>query len=228
MGQIAVRQDVCTHLIRMGRKSNPDPYYFFCTERWESISLPDMLPEFKPVFQPFPTIETERLLLREVRESDAPEYFILRKDPRILEYIGREPAVEEAEALAHIRLIAEGIAINDKINWGICLKEDPDKIIGTIGYWRFTPQHYRVELGYVLMPEYWRKGYMKETILAVLDYAFDVMKVHSIEANIDPDNLASAAVLRATGFVQEGHVRENFYFRGNFKDTGIFSCRRPS
>jgi len=187
-----------------------------------------MLPDFSPVFQPFPVIETGRLLLREVLESDAPEYFILRSDERILEYIGREPATELSEAVAHIRLVAEGIAINDKINWGICLKENPDKIIGTIGYWRFTPQHHRVELGYVLMPEHWRKGYMKEAILAVLDYAFDVMKVHSIEANIDPENLASAAVLKAAGFVQEGHVRENFLFRGKFKDTGIFSYRRPA
>ncbi len=187
-----------------------------------------MIPDFAPIFQPFPTITTERLILREVRESDTPEYFILRSDERVLKFIGREPAKEPEEALAHIRMIAEGIAINDKINWGICLKEDPDHIIGTIGYWQFTPKHHRVELGYVLMAEHWRKGYMKEVILAVLDYAFDVMKVHSIEANIDPDNLASAAVLESTGFVREGHVRENYKFRDQFKDTAIYSCRRNS
>ena len=53
-------------------------------------------------------------------------------------------------------------------------------------------EHYRAEIGYALHPAFWKKGIMKEAILAVVDYGFNKMHLHSIEANINADNIASA------------------------------------
>lgn len=175
------------------------------------------------VFQPFPTLETERLLLRRVTLQDAPQIFILRSDPEILRYIGRDPATTVQDAVDHIQLIDGMIDTNDSILWGIALRSSPDTIIGTIGYWRVQKEHHRSEIGYVLHPDHWNKGIMKEALNAVVRYAFNEMGLHSIEARIDPANIASAQLLRGCGFVEEGYFKEDYLLRGRFVDTQVFS-----
>ena len=64
---------------------------------------------------------------------------------------------------------------------------------------------------------------MKEAINCIVEYGFTVLKLHSIEALLNPDNIASSSVLEKTGFVKEGHLKENFYFKGEFSDTLIYS-----
>ena len=107
--------------------------------------------------------------------------------------------------------------------WAITLKENPLKLIGTICYWRIQSENYRAELGYMLQQRYWRKGIMKEAILKVIEYGFETLQFHSIEARIHAGNKASAAVLESTGFVQEGYLKEEFFFREKFSDTIIYS-----
>ena len=155
--------------------------------------------------------------------EDAPDIFLLRSDETVLKFVGREPAVAIEEAIAFIQRISDAIAANETIMWAITLGDNPGQVIGTICYWRLQPENYRAEIGYALRPAYWRKGIMKETILKVIEYGFDVMKLHSIEARTSPDNIASAAVLEATGFIKEAHLKEEFFFRGEFLDTVIYS-----
>ncbi len=107
--------------------------------------------------------------------------------------------------------------------WAISLNKEPARLIGTICYWHFQKEHYRAEIGYALHTDFWRKGIMKEAILKVLDYGFNNLKLHSIEAHIDPANNGSAAILESTGFVKEAYFKESFYFRGQFLDTAIYS-----
>ena len=64
---------------------------------------------------------------------------------------------------------------------------------------------------------------MKETLLTVIDYGFEVMKLHSIDAQVTSGNYASAAVLKSTGFVQEAYFKEDYFFRGKFHDTAVYS-----
>ena len=106
---------------------------------------------------------------------------------------------------------------------GIEINNEPGKITGTICLWQFKKEHYRAEVGYVLFPNYWRKGIMKEALLKVLDFGFQTIRLHSIEAHISPDNAASAALLESAGFKREAYFKENIHFRGNFLDTAIYS-----
>lgn len=85
------------------------------------------------------------------------------------------------------------------------------------------PEHYRAEIGYMLLPEYHRKGIASEAVKEVVKYGFDVMKLHSIEAVLDPENHGSAKVLEKNGFVKEAHFKENGFFEGRFLDTVIYS-----
>ena len=64
---------------------------------------------------------------------------------------------------------------------------------------------------------------MQESIKEVIDYGFNVMKLHSIEANVNPDNAASIRLLERNKFKREAYYKENFYFNGKFLDTAIYS-----
>lgn len=173
-------------------------------------------------FLPFQNLETERLLLRRVVDEDVNEIFALRSDPEVMKYIPRPLVKTKEDALAHVAMIDEKIEINEGINWAITLKGNP-KLIGIIGHYRIKPEHFRAEIGYMLLPEYQGKGIISEAIKTVVKYGFEVMQLHSIEAIIDPENFASEKVLQKNGFLKEAHLKENEFYEGRFLDTVIYS-----
>lgn len=173
-------------------------------------------------FTPYPELETDRLLLRAVTDEDVDAVFELRSNPETMKFIPRPLVTSAAEALEHIRMIADKIADNEGINWAITLKGNP-QLLGIIGHYRIKPEHYRAEVGYMLLPEYQGKGIISEALKLVVAYGFDQMQLHSIEAIINPENIGSAVVLERTGFVKEAHLRENEYYDGKFIDTVIYS-----
>ena len=86
-------------------------------------------------FSPFPTIETERLLLRRITNDDANEILELRSNPETMKYIPRPLVKNTEDALAHIAMIEEKIETNIGINWAITLKESR-RLLGIIGFYR--------------------------------------------------------------------------------------------
>ncbi len=177
----------------------------------------------QPNFSSFPEIKTTRLLLRKISHKDAPEILDLRSNDQVMRYIDKEKATSLADAEIFINRVIESLNNNEGITWAITLQEDPDKLIGTIGFWRLLKEHYRAEIGYMLIPVYWKKGIMKEALEKVIEFGFNTLKLHSIEAQINPENTVSAGILTSTGFVKEGHFREDYFFNGHFKDTAIYS-----
>jgi ribosomal-protein-alanine N-acetyltransferase len=177
-------------------------------------------------FNPFPVLTTERLVLRQMNEGDAQEMFFLRSDERVMKYLDRKPAQSVDEALAFIKMINTAIANNESINWAITLKGD-SRIIGDICFWRIDGPNYRAEVGYRLHPEQHGKGIMNEALMAILDYGFNVMKLHSVEANTNPENQASIKLLERNGFVREGYFKENYFFDGKFLDSAVYSLVKP-
>jgi len=173
-------------------------------------------------FKPFPNLETERLNLRRIEKEDVNEIFALRSDVDIMKWIPRPLTKTKEEALEHIAVIDSKIENNEGINWAITFKKNP-KLIGIIGLFRLIPEHYRSEIGYMLLPEYHGKGIVSEAINEVVNYGFQVMKLHSIEAIIGPENVASEKVLQKKGFIKEAHLKENEYYEGRFLDTVIYS-----
>ena len=175
---------------------------------------------------PFKTITTERLVLREVTIDDATEVFAFRSHPEAMKYIGKPvaPSIEVAKDL--IGKFIDGLKNNDGATWGIVLPHE-NKIIGTIGFWRMEKEHYRAEIGYMLHPDHWGKGYIPEAIEAVMEHGFKNLGFHTVQAYITPENTASSRVLEKTGFVKEAHFRDNYYFMGEFSDTAVYSKLNP-
>ncbi|MFV8376102.1 GNAT family N-acetyltransferase [Flavobacterium sp. LB1P71] len=173
-------------------------------------------------FNPFPNLETERLLLRRIDANDVNEIFALRSNSETMKYIPRPLVKTTEDALEHIAMIDAKIETNEGINWAITLKDDP-KLIGLIGHYRIKPEHFRAEIGYMLLPEFNGKGIIPEAVKEAIRYGFEVMQLHSIEAIIHPENFGSEKVLQKSGFVKEAHLKENEFYDGRFLDTVIYS-----
>ena len=125
------------------------------------------------------------------------------------------------EAREKMRSILELIESRNGIAWDIELKES-GKQIGEISFWRIIKDHYRAEIGYALLPGYWQKEYMAEAARCVIDCGFYSLGIHSIEANVNPENEASIRLLEKMGFTREAYFRENYFYNGKFLDSAIY------
>ena len=169
-------------------------------------------------FETYPEIETERLVLRKISIGDALDIFLLRTHEEALKYIKKPKMNSMDDAIELIKVMNSP----GRIQWGIALK-NINKIIGTIGYHKIINDHYRAEIGYMLSPEYWNTGLMSEAISSVINFGFNTMNLHSIEAIIDPCNAASRKILEKFKFNKEAYFKENFFFEGSFFDSELYS-----
>ena len=178
-------------------------------------------------FLPFTDLESERLLLRQITPDDVQEVFELRSNPENMQYIPRPLVTSLEEALGHINMIQNKIENNEGINWAITLKPN-NKLLGIIGHYRIKWEHFRSEIGYMLLPEAHGKGIATEAIQLIVTYGFEKMNMHSLEGIIDPENRGSARVLEKNGFIREAHFRENEFYNGKFIDSVIYSLLKKN
>ncbi len=166
----------------------------------------------------FTTLTTDRLVLRQLRPSDAERMFAMRSDPLVMQHVNRPMATTVAEGGVLIELINSKISANESVHWAITVKGE-DTLIGNIGFWRLVKEHYYAELGYTIAREHWGYGYATEAVAATLDFGFGTLGFHRVEAITRPPNTASIRVLVKNGFVQEGHFKENIFWNGEFQDS---------
>lgn len=176
-------------------------------------------------FDPFPILETERLVLRRTVLDDAKDYFFLRSSPEAMKHICKPLHTSIEDTKNMIYKINEMISFNDGISWSVCLKTD-NKMIGSVSFHRIEKEHYRAEIGYMLHPDYWRQGIVSEAVEAIINYGFNTLKFHSIEAHIDPTNIGSEKILEKFKFVKEAYFKENYFYNGQFLDTAVYSLLR--
>jgi RimJ/RimL family protein N-acetyltransferase len=145
-------------------------------------------------------------------------------DPEICRYLLFEPRTTEevAEKIEEWskgggRLAEKG----DYIEYGI----DADGL-GVIGHIYFTivsVDDAAGEIGWTLRSDVHGQGYAVEAASATLDYAFDVLKLHRVRAELDPRNTASIALCRRLGMREEAHYLEDLWFKGEWGDTGVYA-----
>lgn len=180
--------------------------------------------DFTPIFGAFPVLETERLIIRESTLDDAPALFSILSDPDVVRYLGPKPMVSVDEAIERIRIYQQRFKERQELRWVVTLRET-GRLIGTCVLKNFESSRHRAALGYTIAADTWGKGIGTEIARAVLRYGFEIVRLHSIEAQIDARNEASIALVRKLGFVQEGFYREDYFsdLSGTFTDTAVFS-----
>ena len=153
------------------------------------------------IFPPFTNLVTERLLLRELQPADAGQIFKIRSDKRVNEFIDRIPAKSIQDGLNFINQIIAYQNKNEGFMWAITLKGDP-KLIGTIVYWHIVKEKDEAEIGYEMLPDYFGKGIMREALLKIIEFGFEIMELKTILADTKPDNLRSINLLEKCGFAK--------------------------
>lgn len=176
-------------------------------------------------FQTFPRLETERFILRKSEERDVADLYELYSDPEVVRYTPLLPLSDHDEAWQEMNWHLEIFAQQVGIRW---LIEDKfsGKVIGTCGFLHYVKEYARTEIGYDLAPGYWRKGVMSEAAAPILAFGFECMKLHCIEAKVDPANMASIGLLAKLGFKQDSELREYELEEGHVVELLRFSMLR--
>ncbi len=177
-------------------------------------------------FQPFPVLTTKRLLLRKIGREDEDAFFALRSSKNVMRFIDRPLTKTKEDVIILIDMMVSLIESNEGLTWAITKKDDPG-MIGTVHLWKISRENYRGEIGYLLDPAWQGQGIMREALEAVIHYGFYSVQLHSIEANVSPDNSASFHLLERCRFIREAHFRENFLYDGKFLDTLVYSLLTP-
>ncbi|WP_027964045.1 GNAT family N-acetyltransferase [Halalkalibacillus halophilus] len=169
-----------------------------------------------------PTLETDRLLLREITKNDAEGIFACFSNHKVTKYYGQEmlESIDQAEAI--VDFFERSYKEKRGIRWGIERKGSPG-IIGTIGFNAWTPKHRRAEIGYEIHPDQWRKGYTSEALLKVIHFGFEELGLTRVGAIVFKENTASNHLLSKVGFQKEGLLKNYMYQDGKAYDTYVYS-----
>jgi ribosomal-protein-alanine N-acetyltransferase len=176
----------------------------------------------KSVFERFPKLESERLLFRNILLSDSKDLYLIESNEAVLKYMDKHKMESIRDSEKYIRSCRASYKNGNSIEWGI-IEKSSNSFIGYFGFWRIIKEHCRAEIGYSLSPNYWGKGYMTESLKKMLAFGFNKLRLHSIEANVNPNNNKSIKLLEMIGFKKEAYFRENFLFDDKFIDTITYS-----
>lgn len=172
--------------------------------------------------------ETSRLILKVLPSTAASQVLQFYLDNRNIfeEYEIDRPenfyTVEYQKALLHCEY---NLAVKQSaVRFWVFEKGREGQIVGTVSFQHICWAPYlSCELGYKFDQRFWRRGYARESILKCIHIAFKEMKLHRMEAQVQPDNKASRKLLKELGFVREGIKRESVKLHGAWKDHEVYA-----
>ena len=172
-----------------------------------------------------PTLSTDRLVLRALAPADVPALFAIFGDPVVCRYWSR-PALPDLHAAAELQAdIARHFAARTLFQWGIAERET-SVVVGTCTLADLSPEHRRADVGFALGRAAWGRGYVSEALPRLLRFAFDVLRLHRLEADVDPRNARSIRALERVGFAREGYLRERYHLHGEVQDAIVYGLLR--
>jgi len=174
------------------------------------------------VFDSFPELKTDRLLLREINEDDGNAIFKMRSNGRVNRFIPR-PTMEEPQSGKDLAIkTAEAFYRKEVIGWAGVLRGKGD-IIGTCGFNTIDYYNLRAEIGGELDVDYWGKHIAMEAVGAILNFGFEQLGLKSIEAKVSPENRGAVRLLEYFGFEKEAHFKNRVYFNNRFSDMAVYT-----
>ena len=174
-------------------------------------------------FGDFPALDLGDIILREIEESDAQDYYEYMSNNAMEGFLTKENRPNSVEkALEEVRYWSSLFPQKRSIYWAIALKEN-NKMIGTAGFNLISFPNDRAEISYDLSPEYWGKGIMLRSINGILKFADIALELVRVQATVIVDNERSIKVLERTGFRKEGLLKKYEVVEGEHKDYFMYS-----
>ena len=173
-------------------------------------------------FGHLPTIETERLFLRDVQADDAEAIWSYSSNPVFYQSMGRPVPVSKEKVMSDIQNILLGEDTRTPRNWIIVLKST-GKVIGDCGFSEYRTSNRRGEVNYAIDPACWNQGYATEAVLCVIKFGFEEMGLNRIQAICSTENKVSERVIQKTGMNYEGLLRNYIQCEGKTLDMKMYS-----
>ena len=167
-----------------------------------------------------PTLEGERVRLRQLDDADVHAVFAVFGDPVVARYWATPALVDETAAAELVEQTRVNFRARTGFRWAIATRDDDD-VIGTCSLFHLDAANRRAEVGYALGRAYWRRGYATEAITIALTFGYETLGLRRIEADVDPRNAASLRTLERLGFQREGLLRACWEVNGEVQDSVI-------
>jgi [ribosomal protein S5]-alanine N-acetyltransferase len=159
-------------------------------------------------------LESKRIFLRSPQEQDQAEYLALNRRSVSFNRGLASPPVEPEQFAAFL----ERCRVDTTASFFICRRTD-GAILGSISLSQiFRGNFQSAYLGYQIGAEFAQQGFATEAVALILRYAFAELKLHRLEANIQPGNVASIALVKRAGFMKEGFSRRYLKICGRWRD----------
>ena len=171
-----------------------------------------------------PTLHTKRLILRPFSLADVPAVVALAGDWDIaLNTLSVPHPYTEDHAVQWIRQQSEQWEQKQAVTFAIAQADDT--LVGSIGL-GLVPSFNLAELGYWVGKPYWGRGYATEAACAVVDFGFEKLSLHRIQATHFGNNPASGKVMQKVGLLYEGCRRQHTLKWGEYRDIKLYGMLR--
>jgi ribosomal-protein-alanine N-acetyltransferase len=161
-----------------------------------------------------PAIQGKTVYLRQPQRGDMKEFLALNRASTEFHRGLAAPPLNPADFTSFLKRSRQ----TDCACFVICRIAD-SRIVGSINLRQIFLGGFRsAYMGYYIGAEFAGCGYMTDALRLMLRHAFTKLKLHRIEANIQPENQASIALVKRAGFIREGYSRRYLKICGRWRD----------
>jgi len=165
-------------------------------------------------------LTTKKLQLRLITYSDLDAIHQLHVLPETDRYntLGIPNNLEETKSI--IDLWIKDNELEEVINYTFAIEtKSPEIFLGLIGLKLGRRIYNNAEVWYKIHPEFWGKGIATSSLNSILDFGFNILKLHRIEAGCAVDNVASTKVMEKVGMIKEGRCRKVLPLQSGWSDS---------
>ncbi len=167
------------------------------------------------IFSAPPTLVTERLILRKLAVSDYKDMYEYSKMPETCRYLLWSPHDTPRFTKKYLSYL-QGQYRNGSFYDFAVVEKESGKMIGTCGFTSFDLANNAAEVGYVLSPDFWGKGYAVEALRRLMRFGFHELELHRMEAKIMEGNDASMRVSEKCGMRREAVHKKAMFIKGSY------------
>ncbi len=169
----------------------------------------------------FPELTSDRFYLKQVQPVDLSFIFEGLSDPVAMPHNGVYfYSLEETKK--QLEWYDNNWNEGTGIIWKVVSKQTGNNV-GVISVYNYKKEHNKAELGYWLLPKFWKQGIASEVLKPVIDYWQKEKELHRMEAFIETENEASVRLLQKAGFTFEGTMRDCEIKFGKYISLYIYS-----
>lgn len=163
-------------------------------------------------------IETESLILRPIQDDDLKSIFEYCSNPEVSKYTTWEAHKNLEDSKKLVSYAKENYQRGLSEPLAITLKENPKKLIGTVGWFWNSERYKSIEIAYALSPSFWGKGIVVEASRGLINEALKKNEIHRITSRCIAENKPSARVMEKLGMEYEGTQKQLMNVKGRWVD----------